>query len=356
MTAVGDGRRLLASRCSKGDEVAVPRKDDGESRFDRVAVVLSGGGALGAYQAGALAAMQAVGWQPNFLAATSTGVFNAAIVAGSPPGERVERLRDFWRRIGSLAADTVRRGFGSRIFRRTAVRCRSEIVRGLIEELVDFSRINSGRIRLSLGAIHLATGAETIFDNDRHVLTVDHVMASATLPAGLPPVSIGGEAYGSAEIASVIALTRLLDGVAPADTLCFVIDCFDPAVPGTPGLSRSGQEIAAYRRWHDLRWVLGEIGDRLPAALLRDPEIRRCLAYASRATMNLVHLVHESEATGLARKLADFSDEAIGRRWRAGERAVVASLAEPSWLAPPPQRIGVVIHELRETPAPRRIP
>jgi NTE family protein len=334
--------------------LAVPRTDEGVSRFERVAVALSGGGALGAYQAGALAAMAAVGWQADFLAATSTGVFNAAIVAGAPPRERAERLRAFWRRIGPLAAGPARRGLASRMFRRGAVQpVAVAALRALVEELVDFSRVNSGAIHLSLGAVHLPTGAATIFDNDRHALTVDHVMATAALPAGLPPVSIGGEPYGSAEITAVIALPRLLDGIAPADTLCFVIDCFDPTVPGTPGLSRSGQEIAAYRRWHDLRWMLGKIGDRLPPALHRDPEIRLFLAHASRATMNLVHLVHESEATDLTRKLGDFSDEALARRWRAGERAMVASLAQPSWLAPPPDRIGVVVHELREMPAQR---
>jgi NTE family protein len=336
--------------------LAFPTNDEGMSRFERVAVVLSGGGALGAYQGGALSAMLAVGWRPNFLAATSTGVFNAVIVAGAPSCERADRLRSFWRRIGPLIGGPARRGLVSRMVRRDAVRpVAIAPVRALVEELVDFSRVNSGAIRLSLGAVHLPTGAETIFDNDRHVLTIDHVMASAASPAGLPSVSIGDEPYGSTGIAAVTALPRLLDGIAPADTLCYVIDCFDPTVPGTSGLSRSGQEIAAFRRWHDLRWMLGKLGERLPAQLQRDPEIRRCLAHGSRATMNLVHLVHESEVADLTRKLGDFSDEAIARCWRAGERAMVASLAQPSWLAPPPDRIGVVVHELREVPAQRRL-
>lgn len=325
------------------------------SRFERVAVVLSGGGALGAYQAGALAAMSVVGWQPNFIAATSTGVFNAAIVAGAPPRERADRLRDFWCRIGPLAAPPPSRGLASRMVGRAVPRPGAG-ARALIEELVDFSRLNSGAIRVSLALVHLLTGAQTVFDNDRHVLTADHVMASAALPDGLPPVMIGGEAYGNSGITAAISLPRLFDGIAPADTLCFVIDCFDPTVPGTPGLSRSGQSIAAYRRWHDLRWMLATIGDRLPAKLRNDPEIHRCLVHASAATMNLVHLVHESDASGLARKLGDFSDAAIARRWQAGERAMVASLAQPSWLAPPPEQIGVVIHELREAPVQRRLP
>ena len=65
--------------------------------------------------------------------------------------------------------------------------------------------------------------------------------------------------------------------------------------------------------------------------------------------MNLVHLVHESSAVELARKLADYAPETTLKRWRAGERDMAASLAQPAWLAPPPRWKGVVIHELRGT-------
>ena len=58
----------------------------------------------------------------------------------------------------------------------------------MINEAVDFERVNSGAVRLVLGAVNLATGAETFFDNDRHVLNLDHVMAGTPFP-GLPPVT-----------------------------------------------------------------------------------------------------------------------------------------------------------------------
>jgi NTE family protein len=63
--------------------------------------------------------------------------------------------------------------------------------------------------------------------------------------------------------------------------------------------------------------------------------------------MTILHLVHEGSADGLAGKVADFSSDSMLRRWQAGENDVATSLAHPLWLAPPPRRLGVVVHELR---------
>src|SRR6201997_357605 len=62
-------------------------------------MVLSGGGALGAYQAGAYAALERNGVRPNWIAGTAIGAVNAAIIAGNLPHERAVRLRDFWRKL-----------------------------------------------------------------------------------------------------------------------------------------------------------------------------------------------------------------------------------------------------------------
>ena len=196
-------------------------------------------------------------------------------------------------------------------------------------------------MRVVLGAVNLATGAETFFDNDRHVLGPDHVLAGTPLP-GLPPVAIDGQLFGGSAV-SVSAL----DDARPADTLCFAstatIRC--PAARG--GISRTAREIAALRRTHDLRRMIALLGERLPPAPRGEIDIRRCLAEASDATMTILHLVHEGNAADLAAKMADFSPDAVARRWRAGESDVATSLAHPRWLAPPPRLSGVVVHEVR---------
>ncbi|HEY1799212.1 MAG TPA: DUF3734 domain-containing protein [Stellaceae bacterium] len=332
--------------------MARARTENSLARFERIALVLSGGGALGAYQAGAYSALENGGVRPNWVAGTAIGAINAAIIAGNLPHERSLRLRQFWQELSRRAGGRPEPRL-ARSLRRWAQRCsipwpgaREPVIppgelRDMVREVVDFERINAGSVRVVLGAVNLATGAETFFDNDRHVLTLDHVLASSALP-GAGPVVIGHQAYGGTAV-SVAAL----DEARPADTLCFVIDGYDPA-PGTNGgTSRSVREIAALRRNYDLRRMIGLLGERLPPAQRTEADIRKCLGEASQATMTILHLVHEGSAAALADKTADFSLPALKRRWQAGETDVQTSLAHPRWLAPPPRRLGVVVHEMR---------
>jgi NTE family protein len=354
--------------------LARARSDKSLARFDRIALVLSGGGALGAYQAGAYAALESCGVRPNWIAGTAIGAINAAIIAGNLPHERISRLRRFWqelsRRVSARGERRLRGtlshwlaghlpgrvtghipGYipGHSPGRRDAIAdpardrpvIRPAELRELVEAAVDFGRINSGSVRVVLGAINLGTGAETYFDNDRHVLGPDHVLASTALP-GLPPILIDNQRYGGSAV-SVAAL----DDARPADTLCLVVDGYDPVPGGRGGVSRSAREIAALRRNHDLRRMIALLGERVPAGLRGDADIKKCLAEASNATMTILHLVHEGNGDELAGKIGDFSPDSVLRRWQAGETDVATSLAHPLWLAPPPRRLGVVVHELR---------
>jgi predicted acylesterase/phospholipase RssA len=65
-------------------------------RCDRVALVLQGGGALGAYQAGVYQAMHEADIMPDWVAGVSIGAINAAIIAGNPPHRRIAQLHAFW--------------------------------------------------------------------------------------------------------------------------------------------------------------------------------------------------------------------------------------------------------------------
>ncbi|HZT87256.1 MAG TPA: patatin-like phospholipase family protein [Stellaceae bacterium] len=337
--------------------MARARSDKSLARFDRIALVLSGGGALGAYQAGTYAALENCGVRPNWIAGTAIGAINAAIIAGNLPHERSLRLRQFWQELSRhaelrnaggivLKAKSLAEGCAAR-WRRGAGHARETPflpmgrLRELVQEVVDFDRVNSGVVRVVLGAINLATGAETFFDNDRHVLCLDHVLASTALP-GLGPVNIGGQLYSGGAVP-----VSALDEARPADTLCFVIDGYDPVPGGQGGISRTTREIAAIRRNHDLRRMIALLGERLPSGLRGDADVRKCLGEASSSTMTILHLVHETNAADLAAKMLDFSPSALQKRWHAGETDVATGLAHPLWLAPPPRRLGVVLHEVR---------
>src|SRR5271168_1343079 len=67
--------------------------------FEQIALLLQGGGALGAYQAGVYQALAEAGLHPDWIAGISIGAINSALIAGNPPAQRIDRLRAFWEEI-----------------------------------------------------------------------------------------------------------------------------------------------------------------------------------------------------------------------------------------------------------------
>lgn len=59
------------------------------ARYPTIALVLQGGGALGAYQCGVYERLHQAGIRPNWFAGISIGAINAAILAGNPPEDRI---------------------------------------------------------------------------------------------------------------------------------------------------------------------------------------------------------------------------------------------------------------------------
>ena len=69
--------------------------------FERIALILQGGGALGAYQAGVYQALAEANLQPDWVAGISIGAINSALIAGNSPAERINRLREFWEAVST---------------------------------------------------------------------------------------------------------------------------------------------------------------------------------------------------------------------------------------------------------------
>ena len=67
--------------------------------FDHEILLLQGGGALGAYQAGVYEGLVEAGVAPTWVVGISIGAINASLIVGNPPERRIERLREFWRRV-----------------------------------------------------------------------------------------------------------------------------------------------------------------------------------------------------------------------------------------------------------------
>ena len=75
--------------------------------YDHEILLLQGGGALGAYQAGVYEGLVEAGVAPTWVVGISIGAINASLIVGNPPEQRVERLREFWRRISVNVGPTL---------------------------------------------------------------------------------------------------------------------------------------------------------------------------------------------------------------------------------------------------------
>src|SRR6202047_2214986 len=69
--------------------------------FERIVLIVQGGGALGSYQAGVYQALAEANLHPDWVAGISIGAINSALIAGNPPEKRVERLRTFWETVSA---------------------------------------------------------------------------------------------------------------------------------------------------------------------------------------------------------------------------------------------------------------
>ena len=174
-------------------------------------LVLQGGGALGAYQAGVFEALSTVYREPTWVAGISIGAINAALITGNPANTRVARLREFWQLLSSsfqppaLSSQGNDRqavneasatqvmlmgvpGFFAPRFPPAPFQPRGTLaaisyydtapLRQTLERLVDFDRINSGAVRLSVGAVNVRSGNFEYFDSARQRIDARHIMAS----------------------------------------------------------------------------------------------------------------------------------------------------------------------------------
>lgn len=335
---------------------------------DKTILVLQGGGALGAYQAGAFTALSAAGIQPDWIAGVSIGAINSTLIAGNPPARRGERLREFWARVSARSPvvppswfDPLRPWFNRMTFTGTATLGipgffvprpwppqlapdgtagalsyydTSPLIRTL-EELADFDLINDRKVRLSLGAVNAHTGESAYFDNHHMRIEPLHVLASGALPPGFPPVTIDGEVYMDGGIASNTPLAYVLEQDFRMNALVLQVDVFSGAGPVPQNLqqvqerakdiqyaSKRRLNVQRIRELEDMRVALRRLLDKLPAQLRTDPDFKELSKVATRGDLTLVHLINRHESRSPEFKDADFSRATVDELWLAGETDV----------------------------------
>jgi NTE family protein len=353
---------LSASQPSARGLPAVPR-------HAQMVLVLQGGGALGAYQAGAFEAAAAAGALPDWVAGVSIGAINAALIAGNPPSRRVARLREFWDRVSTVAPLVAPALFAplrpalNRIAAATAMTFGvpgffhpraphpqvlsvydTAPLKDTLLELVDFDLINRGGVRLSVGAVDVESGNSVYFDNATTTITPEHVMASGALPPGFAPVCIGGRHYWDGGIVSNSPLWYVLDEAQVLDALILQIDLFsargrlpddlDQVQERAKDIQYSSKtrfNSTQMREREELKAAFRRLLGKMPKALRDDPDVRR-LELASRDhSVSLVHLINRHDTRSSSVKDYEFSRATVDELWDAGKADMQQGAGRVDW-------------------------
>ena len=343
-----------------------------------VALVLQGGGALGSYQAGVIEGLAATGIEIDWVAGISIGAVNAAIIAGNPPERRVERLRTFWDTATSalpsfpiFPQDQVREfvhewsawsvmatgvpGFFSprAMPPMLAVPGTPEALSfydssplaATLDSLIDWDLLNTGPVRLSVGAVDIESGNFRYFDTACERLDARHVMASGALPPGLPPVEIDGRWYWDGGIVSNTPLTHVLDNQS-AEMLVFQVDLFSAGADRPRTImdvmarekeirfsSRTRAVSAERLKLRQERESIRKLLAKLPAELRDDPDVAALSAAADEAPVSLVHLIYRANAWEGGARDYEFSARTMREHWTAGRAAVAETMAKSRLVA-----------------------
>ena len=357
---------------------------------EQVVLVLQGGGALGAYQAGVYQALMEGGIEPDWVIGTSIGAINGALIAGNAPERRVERLREFW--TGMAIAHPLNELWSAPLFGNAlanlstllsgipgfftpnprvvwgptyplgiddAAYYTTQPLRETLARLVEFERIGRRHVRLSVGAVNVRTGEMRYFDSRDMALAVPHIMASGALPPAFPAIAIDGEYYWDGGIFSNTPIEVVLDDVPRRNSLIFSVNVWQPhgSHPTTiqqvmtrhkdiQFASRGKTHVARQAQLHRLRHVVRELVTRLPPELQADPVVQDLAEYGCGTQMHLVRfLVPRLDGEDHTKDI-DFTRSGIQRRWKAGfDHASRVLLAKP-WEASADPLAGIVIHEL----------
>jgi len=366
--------------------------------FEQIALVLQGGGALGAYQAGVYEALAEAGLHPDWVAGISIGAINTAIIAGNPPESRVDKLRAFWEGAtspfwqgmealsGQFVSGDALRSIMNQLSATFAVSSGAAgffsprlsppwlapagtpeaisyydttPLRQTLERLVDFDRINSGEMRLSVGAVNVRSGNFAYFDTRTHTIGPEHIMASGALPPGFPAVEIEGEHYWDGGLVSNTPLQWVMADTPRRDTLVFQVDLWDARGENPRTMmqvmtrekeiqysSRTRANSDRVRQMRQLRNLLAKLLQQVPAELRESPEFAVLREESTRKVTNLVHLIYRAKQYEGDSKDYEFSRLSMRDHWRSGYNDTVRTLRHPAVLERPQNEEGFLTFDL----------
>lgn len=341
------------------------------SKKPTVALVLQGGGALGAYHIGAYQALAEHDFHPDWVAGISIGAINSAIIAGNRPKDRVERLDALWHTISwpdfkapvdflplatlhNMASNAEALLFGqpnffsprpinpylvSKAAPQSVSFYDTTPLLFTLRRFADFGLINDKITRLSLGATNIATGQVEYFDNHAMPIGPEHVMASGSLPPGFPATLVGTDYYWDGGCVSNTPLNAVVDNLDHGHYVVFMIDLWDLSGPPPTNInavmwrskqiqyaSRTPAHIDAMATKMNLRHALHE----LEAARTMDSENVPGDAVPQR--LDIVHIIYHPGPDQIPNSDAEFSRNSIAARRKAGYDDLKAAIDAAPWL------------------------
>ncbi len=358
-----------------------------KAKLGQIVLVLQGGGALGAYQAGVYQALDEAGIEPDWVIGTSIGAINGGIIAGNKRENRLPRLREFWDRMrhgafttmassmpwwGSQAANAMTATTGiPGFFQPNPWAAMSGVLRLAPEaaafystaplattlgELIDAEELQNCVTRLTVGAAHVQSGEMKYFDSRDSALTIRHIMASGALPPAFPAVRIDGELYWDGGILSNTPVEAVFDDNPRRSGLVFAVHIWSPNGPEPDSIqrvlsrqkdlqyaSRASAHIMRQKQIHKLRHVIAELMQKLPE---NERAAAKALgAYGCLTQMHVVRLLAPPLADEDHSKDIDFSAAGIKARWDAGYADTVRVLDQSPWTHAFDPMEGFILHE-----------
>ena len=359
---------------------------------EKLVLVLQGGGALGAYQAGAYEALAEAGLEPEWVAGISIGAINGAIIAGNRPEDRVEKLREFWEGISDGVETTPLGGTNVRVALNEFNAARvatfgvpgffsprippafflppgsrgatsvytTDPLRQTLHSLVDFDVLNDGKIRYSAGAVEITTGNFAYFDSTNTTLSADHIMASSALPPGFPPIVIDGKAYWDGGVVSNTPMQYVLEMTGQRSDMCvFQVDLFSArgrmpqALPDVVQRekevrysSRTRLNTQFFLELQSMRRAYHRLHEKLPPELRNDRDAKMLEERACCASITIVHLIHRRQAYDRYSMDYEFSRLSMLEHWKAGLDDVRHTLSQPAWRERNKPELGVTVLDL----------
>jgi NTE family protein len=355
----------------------------GKALPGQVVLVLQGGGALGAYQLGVYQAMHEAGVEPDWVIGTSIGALNGAIIAGNPPAQRLERLRQFWQAMeqheaffpsfSRLFANAVTLTQGipaffdpnpmawwnpaAKVGIENAAFYHTHALRTTLEGLVDFKYLNERHTRLTVGAVNAKNGVMRYFDTRTEALDVGHMIASGAIPPAFPAVRIDNEPFWDGGIYSNTPIEAVLDDEPRRDSVIFSVQVWNPDGSEPQSIldvlekhkeiqyASRASNIEQQRKLHRLRLVIRQLTLKLPPDLRESAEVRELSQWGCGTAMHVVLMKAPRLRCEDHTKDIDFSSDGISQRWQAGYEDGQRAFAARPWQVVVDPLEGIAIHE-----------